>query len=519
MLAGALGVLAQAPIHAFPALWLSFPVLVLLIDRSADETPVRRLRSAAWIGWCFGFGYFLAGLWWIGSAFLVDAAAFAWLIPIAVTALPAGLALFMALGCAAATLLWRPGAWRIAGLAVALTASEWLRGHMLTGFPWLSFGYGLAATDTLMQAASLVGLNGLTFLAVMIFSAPAAALGRKGRPRSGLAFLAATLVLFAGLAAFGALRLAGASVADVPNIRLRLVQPAVDQSLKWLPENQLKNFDDLLALSRGPTPRGDAATADPAAGPTTLVVWPETATPFALADDGYALAAAGAAIGPKGILAAGSVRVEPGPDPASEPRYFNSLLFIDPSGAVRGLYDKVHLVPFGEYVPFQGLLGALGLGSLSHVVGGFSAGTDSRVITLPGLPAFEPLICYEIIFPDEVLAAAARGPRPAFFLNVTNDAWFGDTIGPQQHFAQARFRSVEQGIPLVRDANTGISAIVDGYGQVRQFLPVGARGALEGALPAVLASTIYGKLGNFPLVLICAIIMICSITVRLRRLH
>ncbi|WP_312861514.1 apolipoprotein N-acyltransferase [Segnochrobactrum spirostomi] len=519
MLAGALGALAQAPVHAFPVLWLSFPLLVLLIDPATDAPPLRRLRAAAWVGWCYGFGYFLAGLWWIGSAFLVDAAAFAWLIPVAVTALPAGLALFMALGTAVATLLWRPGPWRIAGLAVALTGSEWLRGHILTGFPWLSFGYGLAATDTLMQTASLVGLNGLTFLAVLLFAAPAAALGRQGRPRDGLAFVGATLLGLAGLAAFGAIRLASANVADVPDVRLRLVQPAIDQALKWLPENRLKNFEDMLALSRGPAPTSDTATADPAADPTTLVVWPETATPFALADDGYALAAAGAAIGPKSILAAGSVRVEPGPDPTAEPRYFNSLLFIDPSGAVRSLYDKVHLVPFGEYVPFQGVLGALGLGSLSNVVGGFSAGTDNRLITLPGLPAFEPLICYEIIFPDEVLAGAARGQRPAFFLNVTNDAWFGDTAGPYQHFAQARLRAVEQGIPLVRDANTGISAIVDGYGKVRQFLPLGARGAVEGPLPGALASTIYGKLGNFPLVLICAIIVICSITVRLRRLH
>ena len=483
--AGALSALAQPPFFAFPILWVTFPAFVWLVDGAVEAGKygrVRRIAPAFRIGWWFGFGYFLAGLWWVGAAFLVEAEEFGWLMPFAVLALPAGLALFWGLGVAAAQLLWSEDWRRVFALAGGVGAAEWLRGVVFTGFPWNALGYALTAGEVLMQSAALLGVEALSFLAVLIFAAPAClvTLGTR-RAGKGDAFLPALAMLaLAALAAFGIMRLAGSEQRLAGDVTVRIVQPALDQSQKGDPELRDAVMEQYLALS--------APDGAPLA-PNTLLVWPETALPFALTEEPTALAAIGGLLPPQTALVTGAYRVEevaPG-----ERRVFNSLYLIDDTGTIQDSYDKIHLVPFGEYLPLQSLLERLGLRQLARMPGGFSAGARRRSINLPFGPPFSPLICYEIIFPGAVMP---EGPRPGFLLNVTNDGWFGRTAGPYQHLHQARVRSVEEGLPLVRAANTGISAVLDSYGRVVARSDLGETGTIEAALPAGLAAAPFAGL-------------------------
>ncbi len=488
--AGALSALALPPFSAFPVLWLTLPVLVWLIDGAVPgdgRGAIGRLMPAALVGWAFGFGYFLAGLWWIGAAFLVDADKFTWLLPVAVLAMPAGLALFWGLAAAAARLVWPDGWPRILVLGVAFAGAEWLRGHVLTGFPWNAFGYTLTPIPVMMQSASIVGLWGLTLAAFIIFAAPAvlASAERDGR-RGRLLFMGAAALLVAVHAGFGLVRLAGASDAVVPETRLRIVQPAIAQNEKWQDENEDAIFRRHLELSdAAPSPEGSGIAS------ATHLVWPESAFPFFLTDRPDALAAIAALLPQGTTLITGAARAERTEATLSE-RVFNSVYVIGDDGEILSAYDKVHLVPFGEFLPFQSALESLGLRQLTSLPGGFSAGTARRNLAIAGAPPAAPLICYEIIFPGEV---TAPGERPGWLLNLTNDAWFGDTPGPRQHFLQARLRAVEEGLPLVRAANSGISAIVDSYGRVRSSLDVGEAGVVDGELPVALPQTVFSLYG------------------------
>lgn len=511
--AGATTALAQAPFHWLPLLWLALPVLVLSVDAAviSAKTPWRRLRAAAAVGWWFGFGALLGGLWWVGAAFLVEAESYAWAIPFAVTALPAGLALFYALATMLASLAWLPGAPRIVALAVAIGFAEWLRGHVFTGFPWNGLGTAFAAGDALMQSAALVGAYGLAPVTVLVFAAPAAFLDAGGSRRGAAALCLGAGVLFAGLGLWGHARLAAATVPEVSGISLRIVQPAIDQGEKWVPENRWLIFDTLIGLTGAPPPPP---------GVTRLVVWPESSVPFLIERSPIALQSVAAALPPGGWLLAGAGRAGPDPAPSPDgtqalPPIYNSVQAIDATGTVRAFYDKVKLVPFGEFLPFQATLESLGIEPLAHLPGGFAAGSSRAPITLDGIPAVLPLVCYEVIFAGQVIG---EGARPAWILNVTNDAWFGDTPGPYQHFQQARMRAVEEGLPLVRAANTGISAIVDPFGRVVSSLPLGARGVLEGALPAAAPPPPYARFGDVPLLLASLIVAASLAAVRLCKL-
>lgn len=490
--AGAASALALAPWFAFPILWLTVPVFVWLIDGAVAPDgagPLRRLLPAAIVGWSFGFGYFVAGLWWVGAAFLVDADKFAWLMPFAVIALPAGLALFWAFGAALARLFWPDGWPRLLVFAVALSLGEWLRGHVLTGFPWNAFGYTLTPAPLMMQSASVVGLWGLTLAAFIVFSAPAmlAAPGRDAS-RGRLLYLASVAILFLSHIAFGAHRLANATDATLADVRVRIVQPSIEQSEKWQDENKDEIFRRQLKLS-------DATTSPQRSGidAVTLLVWPESAFPFYLIERADALAALAELLPEGTTLVAGAARSERAS--ASEPaRVFNSIYVIGDDGEILDAYDKVHLVPFGEYLPFQSALEAIGLRQLTGLPGGFSAGPRRRTLKFAGAPPVAPLICYEIIFPG---AAIEPDSRPEWLLNVTNDAWYGDTPGPRQHFLQARLRAVEEGLPLVRAANSGISAIVDANGRVLASLGVDRAGVVDGELPVGLPRTVFSRYGNW----------------------
>ena len=478
--AGAVSAFSQPPFFAFPLLWLTLPILVWLIDGAAGQTRdgrARRFLPAFSVGWWFGFGYFVTGLWWIGSAFLVEAEVFGWLMPVAVLALPAGLALFWGLGAAAAQLLWSEDWRRIFALAAGLGGAEWLRGVLFTGFPWNALGYSLTAGEVLMQSASIFGLNGLSILAVLIFAGPATMARADERQERHVATSLFGLALLAALGAYGFLRLAAGETAFFGDTTVRVVQPALDQLQKWQPENRdvvLKTYLDLSAPGGQPLPAG------------TLLVWPESAFPFALVEDPEALMAIADLLTPGTALVTGAYRVER--DPAGEPLVFNSVYVIGDDGTILDAYDKTHLVPFGEYLPAEGLLGALGLRQL--VPDGFSAGPRRRSLTLPFGPPFTPLICYEAIFSGAVLG---EGPRPGFLINVTNDGWFGRTIGPHQHFHQARVRSVEEGLPMVRAANTGISAILDPFGRAITRSRLGDAVAIAARLPRAIEPTFYSR--------------------------
>ena len=486
--AGAASALAMAPFDAWPLLFLTFPVLVWLIDGTRTGATAGMIGAAV-VGWWFGFGYFLAGLYWVGYAFLVDAPTFGWLLPIAVIGLPAGLALFIAFGVALARLLWTRGALRILALAVALTAAEWLRGHVLTGFPWNAFGYALTAPLALAQSAGLIGIWGLTFVAVAVFGSPATLADNRSETVRPWLALALAVAALGALAAFGAARLALTPTQTVDGVRLRIMQPNIQQDVRFNYAAKQQIIDRYIALSDRVTSAQSHGVGD-----ATHLIWPESAFPFFLAREPDALAEIAQLLRGGTVLITGAVRLAEPVNP-TDPAAYNSIYVIDRDGSIVSLYDKVHLVPFGEYLPFQKLLEDLGLQQLTKQRGGFLAGDRRRLLAVPGAPTALPLICYEIIFPGEVLP---RGPRPGWIVNVTNDGWFGISTGPYQHFHQARVRAIEEGLPLARAANTGISAVVDPLGRIVNSLPLGSEGVIDAPLPRPVAPPIYARVGDIP---------------------
>ncbi|MCJ2055544.1 apolipoprotein N-acyltransferase [Methylobacterium sp. J-048] len=512
-LAGALGALAMPPYGFLPALAVSLSVAVWLTDgAAADRTVLRRLWPCFLIGWAWGFGYLTAGLWWLGQAFLVEADEFLWALPLGVVGLPFALGLFYGAGFGAAGLLWARGPARIAALAFGIGAAEWLRGHLFTGFPWNTLGMALAQNLWLMQWAAAIGLYGLTILAVLICAAPAT-LATGSHPRSRFGPSAAAAIVLIGMALYGAVRL-GPPDPVVTGVRLRLVQPNLPQDAKFRPENRADIVDRYIELSQRPTEAGEP---DP-----THIVWPESAFPFLIQRDPDALAKVAAGLKPGQHLVTGAARAEE-PLPGERLRYFNAVMVIGPDGVISDTYDKVHLVPFGEYLPapLDAALRALGLRQFVAIPGGFSAGTlaAQRILTVPGLPPVAATICYEAIFPHAILPAAAPSvPRPpGLILNVTNDAWFGDTPGPRQHLAQARLRAVEEGLPLIRDANTGISAVIDPHGRILAQTELDKEIWLDADLPArIVGGTLYGQFGDAAFALMLAACLGGALTARRR---
>jgi apolipoprotein N-acyltransferase len=497
--AGALSVLAIEPFNAWPVLFVTFPVAVWLID-GAGAGRLRGVPAAAMTGFWFGLGYFVLGLYWIGEAFLVDAATFAWLLPFAVLGLPAYLALFTAFGFGLARLIWTRDGSRVIALAISLTVSEWLRGHLLTGFPWNTFGYALSEPLALAQTASLIGLWGLTFLTVAIFASPAVLIDGRSRGRKPwIAPVAALLVLIA-MGIFGAVRLAREPTRTVANVKLRIMQPNLQQDVKFNYAAKAEVMQKYLALS-------DRATGPQSTGvrDASILIWPESAFPFFLTREADAMAQIADFL-PKGtVLITGGVRAPDVPPGTRITRAYNSIYVIDHDGSVLSIYDKLHLVPFGEYLPLQDGLEKLGFQQLTRIQGGFIAGTVRRTLQIPGAPPALPLICYEAIFPRDVVAP---DDRPGWIVNLTNDGWFGISTGPYQHLQQARLRAIEQGLPIVRAANTGISAVIDPVGRIVARLGLGIEGVLDSSLPSAIRRTIYARTGDIPVAILLAVALI-----------
>ena len=502
--AGAVSTLAMAPFNAWPVLIVTFPVLVWLTDGSAAGRWSGAVHAAI-AGWCFGFGYFVAGLYWIGYAFLVDAKTFGWLLPIAVSGLPAYLAIYTGLGLAAARLIWSRGAVRILALAVSLTVAEWLRGHLLSGFPWNTFGYAFSEPLALAQSISLVGVWGLTFLTIAICASPAVLADDKvDTPYPYRAPLIGLLILVA-FSTYGSVRLWMNPTSYVKDVKLRIMQPNLQQDDKFNYAAKDQVMARYLRLS-------DRATGPQSNGvhDATHLIWPEAAFPFFLTREPDALAQIASLLEPSTTLIVGAVRAAP---EAGRLRAYNSVYVLDPDGSIHGIYDKVHLVPFGEYLPLQSLLERIGLQALTKQVGGFLSGDRRRAMDVPGAPKMLALICYEAIFPG---AAVPRGERPGWLVNVTNDGWFGISTGPYQHFQQARMLAIAEGLPLARAANTGISAVIDPVGRIVNSLPLGAEGILDARLPNALQPTIYVRAGNYIFVLLLVVSLLIVSHRRLR---
>ena len=480
---GVLAALALPPVYALPFLIPAFSGLLW----SVEECPTPAKAFAA--GWWFGFGHSAAGLSWIGFAFLVDAPRFAWMSPFAVLGMAAGMALFPAGAAALSRYVF--GKIRLSGVGRVIIFSafwvslEWFRGWVLTGFPWNLLGTVWTWSDAMIQLAALTGVYGLSLLTVFVAAMPALLAGpgpdaEKNRPGPRplvLASLALLGVVWAG----GQWRLAMATEDVVPGVRLRLVQPNIPQALKWRPELRQGHVLKQLAMSRKPPPPD---------GPPTHIIWAETAVPFVLQENPGLIKALGAAAPPDGLIIVGSPRSTPGGEKPR--RIWNSIYAIDSKGQIKGTYDKHHLVPFGEYVPFRGILP---IEKLTQGRLDFSPGPGIRTFNWQGLPPVSPLICYEVIFPGRVTDA---GNRAEWLLNLTNDAWFGNSSGPYQHFAASRLRAVEEGLPLVRVANTGISGVIDGYGRVIRRLGLGREGIIDSPLPAKISgNTPFSLLGDW----------------------
>jgi apolipoprotein N-acyltransferase len=483
LLAGALMAFAQPPFGFWPGL-VGYPILMWLIDRI--EGPGRLWRAFGY-GWLCGFAYFLVGCWWVAEAFFVDARQ-AWMGPFAAALLPTGLGLFWGAACALYRKIAPPHVGRVFVFAAVFSLLEWLRGHVLTGFPWNLPGETWIAGSAPSQWAAWVGAYGLTFITLVALFAFGPLLGAGNRKyRAGIA--AVGTVLLATVWIGGTIRLAGAHVKPTGTI-VRIVQPDVPQKSKWTKGS----FAEIVRRYVNLTARmGDK---DP-----DVVIWPEGALPASASDtldpEGWVEPAIAQSLEPNQTLLMGTYRAQAykhGPD-----RYFNSLIAVrrghgDSLNQV-AVYDKHRLVPFGEYLPLEMILTPLGFKDLTHVGDSFSSGPRPKPIKIPGLPEVQPLICYESLFPG--LAADGAG-RPGWIVNVSNDAWFGPTSGPLQHLNLASYRAIEQGLPLVRATPTGVSAIVDPWGRVvpGARLNPGESGVIDKELPQPAPITLYAQIGD-----------------------
>ncbi len=485
--AGATGALTLAPLDFLPAGFISFTLLVWLLDGALARPGLGKWRAqgpAFWVGWWFGFGYFVAGLWWIGAAVLVDAANFAWALPIAVLGLPAILAIFFGLATALAHMFWRDGLSRIFILAASFGLSELLRGWAFTGFPWNSLGTMLASNFWFMQSVAVIGADGLSLVAVLLFAAPALLADYKGRWR-GIALPALILAVLAG---WGYLRPQYMPIIDSgKTIEARLVQPSIPQNLKWDAAEKQKIFEQLMALTK------EKADKRP-----DLILWPETALPYLLQERPQTLADMGDALSDGQLILTGAIRVEG--ETGGSARYYNSVLAINDTGEVAGAADKLHLVPFGEYLPLADWLEPLGVNPLVVAPGAFSPGNSAEQISGPKGIKLMPLICYEVIF----AGPAMRQVKGAdIIVNVTNDAWYGATPGPYQHFRQAQLRAVENGLPLLRVGNNGLSGLIEPMGDVSGGLALNAVAKSDVTVKIARSSTLYAQHGTvIPLALV-----------------
>jgi apolipoprotein N-acyltransferase len=487
VLAGALIAVGLPPLGGWPLAFIGIPLFLMLLETGRRPT----WHGGFGLGWAFGLGYFAVALHWIGYAFFVQADTYLWMMPFMLGILSAGMAVYWGL---AGLLAKRYGG---SGLQLALTfagllaIAEWLRGHLFTGFPWAAPGLLVDGMGGVAQAASVVGMTGLTLLVVLWSSLPYVFIsgGRRGTKLAG----AAILLLLPALWGWGEARLRAATDAVVPGVAIRIVQPNLPQDEKWREDNSRQILDDLEQMSSLPTPERPEGIAG-----ITHVIWPESAVPFLIDESPVARAELKPLLGGRTALLTGAVRADRKGE-GEEPDVHNSIIVFDGNAEPAIRYDKWRLVPGGEFLPLAWALEPLGFRQVVQTPGSFVPGPGPRTVTLPGGLRAGLTVCYEAIFPDRLVDA---DDRPQVIVNVTNDGWFGRSTGPWQHLAQARLRTIEQGLPLIRAANTGISAVIDAHGRTLRMLPLMEKGVVDSPLPVALAPTLYARFGDFWLCLL-----------------
>lgn len=467
--AGAFASLALAPFDFVAALFVSFPILVWLLDGASQQTAkgfFAKRRPAFMTGWAFGFGYFTAGLWWLGNTVLVSPQGHLWMLPFAIFGLPAILAIFFGLATSLARQLWSDDLSRIFALSASFGLFEFLRSFVLTGFPWNIIGYAAMPIPLAMQFVEIVGIYGMSILTVFVASTPALLTTKKGLKPGVLL----SLLIVATQLVYGAYMLLSHHQAFSDKI-VRLVQPSIDQSDKWNHDRRDKIFQTHLSLTSAPTKDNTPAP--------NIILWPETSVPYILTRTPPALDQIAQTLETKQILLAGAVKLE-NAVAGQRDQYFNSVYALDSEGEILGSADKMHLVPFGEYLPFEDWARSIGLAPLAESFGGYSASHQIRTIDLPDGTKILPLICYEIIFPKYANRPELNAD---FIVNVTNDAWYGDTPGPYQHLRQSQIRAIETGLPVIRAGNNGISAITDNRGRILSGMAINYIGFLDYDIP------------------------------------
>lgn len=467
---GAITSLAYAPVYAVLAVVVGFPVFLWLLQSCQTR------RQALGVGWWFGWGYFTGGLYWISFALLTDVAQFGWMIPFAMFGIPAVLAFYTALVAGIMYYIpWR-GWQRAVAFAVVWVAVEMLRGVLFTGFPWNALGYVWTFSDSMIQFASLGGVYGLSLVTALVCAVPGVIDWEKRFRPSQWRMWVVAAILLGGVWGFGVWRLASAPQQEGVQGIARLVQPNIGQSHKWDETLRSQIAQKFLFMTR-----------QPGWEKVNMVVWPESALPYLIEEDGEAVRAIGEVAPPGGVVVTGSMHAEFSPY-GFVTRIWNSLHIVDDKAKFVAVYDKHHLVPFGEFVPFRSILP---IEKITPGQADFTPGEGVKTVAIPGQMAISPLICYEAIFPGEVVDTANL---PALMVNVTNDAWYGNSSGPYQHFDMVRMRAVEHGIPMIRAANTGISGVMDAYGRVVAKTQLGEEAVLDVPIPLPIAGkTLYTR--------------------------
>lgn len=452
-LLGVCSTFALPPLYLLPLLIPSFSGL-LLLSRNATHN-----RQAFFDGWWWGLGHFTAGLYWICISLYVEPDKFAWLTPFALFGLPSILGIYTGLVMLVMKRAQKlPAVLLPAVFAVVFVAVEYARTFLFSGFPWNLIGYVWTASDVTLQTAYPLGIYGLGFITVFTASAPALFITRQ---KPLVPNVLALLVLVA-MCGYGWQRLEH-NPTQYTDIKVRIVQPLIPESMKLDPQAEIDILKRHVALTRSP----DLESVG-------IVIWPEVAVPDFIQPDSSLANMLGAVVPEHAVLITGALREEGNGD---NRQFWNSLFVLSHNGKLIGQYDKHHLVPFGEFIPFRHILP---LENISGGHGDFARGPGAYTVSVDGIPPFSPLICYEAIFPAEATDGTGKAK---WLLNVTNDAWFGNSSGPYQHLEMARVRAVETGLPLVRAANTGVSTVIDPYGRVLKELPLGQAGIVDFYLP------------------------------------
>ncbi|EJF83166.1 apolipoprotein N-acyltransferase [Candidatus Bartonella washoeensis] len=498
-LCGAFTSLALPPFYLTLLCFLTFPIFIVLLDTiNTIQNNKKRLLTYALSCGTFGFGYFICGLWWLCNALLTDPVTFGWAVPFAILGPPIYLSLYWFFAGFIGALLWTKGIARFFVLAFVLGLAELLRAILFTGFPWNALGYTAMPTPMLMQSDALIGLYGMNILAVLAYSLPAVLLTDE-KKKSALFLCLALILLHSG---FGFYRLNTA-----PNIAyykknsywVRIVQPSIQQNIKLSNTTREAIFTAHMELTA-------TSTADQNPEPD-FIIWPEASIPYLLDDNSDIAMRIASLLKPKQWAIIGAIRASN--DPANaQTHYFNTIAVINAKGDILNTSDKLHLVPFGEYLPYQNLLKKIGLHILADNIGGYSAASVRKTVMMPNGFSYLPLICYEVIFPNEM---TFKGASPQAIINVTNDAWFGITPGPYQHLQQSQLRAVELGIPLIRAANNGISSVIDSYGRIIVALQQDAVGIIDSPIPSSISPIGSNEYRIFSTFILFILMLLCRV--------